>query len=157
MFTNLNLWTASRGLPIQTLPCGPGEEACLIFNGLCIGCCLVHSNLKSLALKKSPGASLFDVVLVTFLDAAAYNSKEGFIVTHSWKVQPITVGKAWQQEFETAEHITSAVGDADRDMQLASSLIPSRTPPPSMALPTLGLMNPTWKCPRRNAPRFISR
>ena len=69
MFTNLNLWTASHGLPIQTLPCGPGEEACLIFHGLCTGCCLVHSNLKSLALKKSPGASLFDVVLVTFLTA----------------------------------------------------------------------------------------
>lgn len=142
MVTNLNLWTASRGLPIQTLPCGPGEEACLIFHGLCTGCCLVHSNLKSLALKKSPGASLF-----------ADNSKEGCIVTRSWKVQPITVGKAWQQKFETAEHITSAVGDADRDVQLASSLLPSRTPPPSMALPTLGWVNEphlemsSQKCP----------
>lgn len=45
-------------------------------------------------------------------------------MTHSWEVQPIMVRKAWQQEFETAEHIASAVGDTDRDMQLAFSLNP---------------------------------
>lgn len=62
-------------------------------------------------------------------------------MTHSWEVQPIMVRKAWQQEFETAEHIASAVGDTDRDMQLAFSLTPSRTPPHSMVLPTLGWVN----------------